>query len=297
MRNFAVISLVLVVVAVLLLYLVSFQVSQSESALVMTFGKPTREIVEPGWKWKWPSPIQTLVKYDSRQRFLQGIAEETTTKGGEPIIVTTYMIWQVDKPGKFKEAVGDAAGAEKLLRSLLRDSQNKIIGQHYFGEFVNTDKSKIKFEQIEEQMHETVAGAALASYGVNVKAVGIKQLGVSQKVTEDVFGRMRADRRRKTEAILAQGNAEATKIRTDAESKKTELLAAAQARAKAIRGQGDAEAAKYYKMLEDDPEFAMFLRKIEALKNILRQRSTVVLPADVEPFELLKKMPEIEPEK
>jgi membrane protease subunit HflC len=108
---------------------------------------------------------------------------------------------------------------------------------------------------------------------------------------------MRAERNRKTEATIAQGNAEATKIRTDADSKKTELLAAAEARAKAIRGQGDAEAAEYYKMLDEDPEFAMFLRNIEAIKKILEKRSTVVFSADTEPFDLLRKMPALKPKK
>jgi membrane protease subunit HflC len=108
---------------------------------------------------------------------------------------------------------------------------------------------------------------------------------------------MKAERNRRTEATIAEGNAEATKIKTDADSKKTELLAAAQARAKAIRGQGDAEAAKYYKMLEADPELAMFLRDVEALKKILEKRSTIVISADTEPFKMLKQMPELTPKK
>ena len=72
-------------------------------------------------------------------------------------------------------------------------------------------------------------------------------------------------------------------------------MAATEARAKAIRGAGDAEAAQYYKMLEADPEFAMFLREIETLKKTLKERTTVVLPADAEPFKLLKEMPKLEP--
>jgi membrane protease subunit HflC len=108
---------------------------------------------------------------------------------------------------------------------------------------------------------------------------------------------MKAERNRKTEATIARGNAEAIRIKTDADSKRTELLAAAEARATAIRGEGDAEAAKYYKMLEADPEFAMFLRDVEALKKILEKRSTIVLSADSEPFKLLKEMPKIEPKK
>lgn len=295
MKNFAVIILVILIVAVMLLYLVSFQVRQTESAMILTFGEPTRQITEPGWNWKWPAPVQTLVKYDSRPTLFEGVQEETTTKGSEPIIVQSYVIWRIAEPKKFREAVRDTAGAEKLLKSRLRDAQNKVVGRHYFNEFVNTDRSQIKFGEIEDEMVSVLAEPVKEAYGIKVESVGIKMLKVSEKVTEDVFARMRADRRRKTEATLAQGNAEAMRIKSDADSKITELLAAAEARAKAIRGSGDAEAAKYYKMLEADPEFAMFLREIETLKKTLKERATVVLPADAEPFKLLKQMPQIEP--
>ena len=294
MKNIAVIILVVMIVAVMALYFVSFQVRQSEMALVLTFGKPTRPITEPGWKWKWPAPIQTLVKYDSRQTLFEGVEEETVTKGGEPIIVQTYLIWQIADPIKFRVAVQDVPGAEKLLKSRLRDVQNKVVGKHYFSEFVNTDRQQIKFGDIENEMAQLL-DEPVKTYGIKVETVGIKMLKVSEKVTEDVFARMKADRRRKAEATLAQGSAEATKIRSDADSKITELMAATEARAKAIRGAGDAEAAQYYKMLEADPEFAMFLREIETLKKTLKERTTVVLPADAEPFKLLKEMPKLEP--
>ena len=295
MKNIAVVILVLLIVAVMALYLVSFQVRQTETALVLTFGKPTRTISEPGWNWKWPSPIQTLVKYDARQTLFEGVEEETVTKGGEPIIVQTYIIWQITQPQKFREAVRDVPGAEKLLKSRLRDVQNKVVGKHYFSEFVNTDRQQIKFADIENEMLALLAEPVKAAYGMEIKTVGIKMLKVSEKVTEDVFARMKADRKRKTEATLAQGSAESTKIRSDADSKITELMAATEARAKAIRGEGDAEAAQYYKLLDADPEFAMFLREIETLKKTLKTRATVVLPADAEPFRLLKEMPKIEP--
>ena len=294
MKNFAVVVLVVLIVGVMVLYLISFQVRQSEMALILTFGKPTRPITEPGWKWKWPAPIQTLVKYDSRQTLFEGVEEETVTKGGEPIIVQTYLIWQIADPIKFRVAVQDVPGAEKLLKSRLRDVQNKVVGKHYFSEFVNTDRQQIKFGDIENEMAQLL-DEPVKTYGIKVETVGIKMLKVSEKVTEDVFARMRADRKRKTEATLAQGSAEATRIKSDADSKITELMAATEARAKAIRGSGDAEAAQYYKMLEADPEFAMFLREIETLKKTLKERTTVVLPADAEPFKLLKEMPKLEP--
>ncbi len=295
MKNLTSIIFVLLVVVVLAVYLVSFQVRETESVVVTRFGRPKRSITEPGLYWKWPPPIERVHRFDSRVQLFEGIMEETTTKGGEPIIVTTYVTWKIAEPQKFLESVGTVKNAEEKLRGRVRDKQNTIIGQHYFSEFVNTDPERIRFDAIENQMHDALKVPVRKDYGIEITAVGIKQLGVSSKVTEDVFARMRADRKAIADAIIAQGKAEATKLKTDANAKKTELLAVAQARAKAIRGAGDAEAARYYKLLEEDPEFAMFLRRIEVVKETLKQRATILISADSEPFALLRRMPNIKP--
>jgi membrane protease subunit HflC len=297
MKNIVITIFIVLIVAIMGLYLVSFQVREIESALVTTFGKPTRQMTEPGWYFKWPTPVERVYKFDSRLRVFEGDLGETTTKAAVPIIVNTYIVWKIAEPLQFFNAVGTLSEARNKLRSQLADTQNKVVGKHYFAEFVNNDPEQIKFEEISAEMLADLKEAVRADYGIEIKDLGIKQLKVNEEVTKDIFERMKAERNRRTEATIAEGNAEAIKIGTDADSKKTELLAAAEARAKAIRGEGDAEAAKFYKMLEADPDLAMFLRDIEALKKILEKRSTVVLSADSEPFKLLKKMPDIKPKK
>jgi membrane protease subunit HflC len=214
--------------------------------------------------------------------------EETTTKGGDTIVVSSYIVWKINDPLKFLKSVGDVEAVKKQFKSLLRDTQNSVIGKHYFSEFVNTDPAKIKFAEIEEQMLERLNSQTMAEYGIEISLVGIRQIGVSEKVTSEVFARMRADRVNRTKEITGQGAAEAIRITTDAESKKQELLSIVEAQAKAIRGAGDAEAAEHYKMLEADVKFAMFLRNIEALKEILENETTIILSADSEPMKLLR---------
>ncbi len=293
MKNIAITIFTLLVIVVLGLYLVSFQVRETESALVMTFGKPTREITKPGLYFKWPPPIQWVYKFDSRMRVYEAELGETTTKGAAPIIVNTYVVWEIAEPLKFFNAVGTVGEAESKLRSRINDIQNKVIGQYSFGEFVNSDQSKIKFEQIQKDMETDLRQAIREDYGIEIKTLGIKQLKVSEDISKNIFERMRAERKRRTVATISEGDAEAKKIRTDANYKRDVLLFAAQARAKAIMGQGDAEAAKYYKMLEADPELAMLLRSFEAFKRIADANTTIVIPADAEPFKWLKEMPEI----
>ncbi len=297
MKNLAITIFIVLIVAVLGLYLVSFQVRETEAALVTRFGKPVRQLTEPGWYFKWPPPVEREMTFDSRMRVFEADLGETTTKAAVPIIVNSYVVWSIAEPLQFFNAVGTVREAESKLLSLLGDVQNRVIGKHQFAEFVNSDPAKIKFEDIENEMLAELKQNVRDIYGIDIRHLGIKQLKVSEDVSKDVFERMKAERNRKTEATVAEGQAEATKIRTDADSKKTELLAAAEARAKAIRGQGDAEAAKYYKLLEQDPELAIFLRDIEALKKILQERTTIILSTDTEPFKLLKEKPDLKSKK
>jgi membrane protease subunit HflC len=295
MKNIAITIFIALVVIVICLYLVTFQVRETELALVTRFGKPVREITDPGLCIKWPVPIERVHSFDSRMHVFEADLGETTTKGAVPIIVNTYVVWRINQPLKFLNAVGTVREAEVTLYSQITDTQNRVIGRHAFSEFVNSDPTKINFKEIEEEMLTDLEQTVSDEYGIGIKTLGIKQLKVSKDVTVKVFDRMKAARNLRTEATISEGEGQATRIKGDANLKSSVLLTAAEARAEAIRGKGDAEAAKHYQKLEEDPEFAMFLRNIESLEKILKERSTIVIPADAEPFKLLKEVPPLKP--
>lgn len=296
MKNIAITIFIALIVIMISLYLVTFQVRETESALVTRFGKTVREITEPNLCFKWPAPIERVHRFDSRLQVFEADLDETTTIGAVPIIVNTYIVWRIAEPKKFLNAVGTIKEAEAKLYSQITDTQSTVIGQHSFGEFVNSDPAKIKFKEIEDEMLSDLKQTVRDEYGIEVKILGIKQLKVNKSNTAKVFERMKAARSLRTEATRSEGEGQATKIRGDANFKRSVLLTATEARAQRIRGEGDAEAAKHYKMLEEDPELAMFLRNIESLEKILKERSTIVIPADTEPFNLLKKMPSLKSE-
>lgn len=294
MKNIAIPILIAVISIVMVIYLVTFQVRETESGFVTRFGKPVREVTQPGLRFKWPTPIEQVHKFDSRMRVLEAAQlAETTTRGNVPIIVNTYIVWRVAEPLKFLNAVKTEANAESKLRNHINDTQNRVIGQHSFGEFVNNDPSKIQFDEIQEEMLADLKGPVLAEYGIEIKTLGIKQLKVSEDVTKQVFERMKAERQGRTDAITSEGVAIATQIRADANKKRDILLDAAEGRAKEIRGQGDADAARYYEMLEADPNLAIFLRNLETLRQTLKERTTIVIPTNAEPFSLLMGLPSL----
>ena len=293
MKHIGIPILILILIVVFLSMLVVFQVRQTEVAFVTRFGRPVRPVMEPGLHVKWPDPIESVTRFDARLRLYEGDFAETTTRGAVPVIVKTYVVWRVANPLEFFKSVGiSIASAENKLYSQIKDTQNRIFGQHNFGELVNSDPNQVRLTQIEAEMLGDLKRSVEKDYGVEIKALGIKQLKVSEDVTAKVFDRMKAARTLRTRATIAEGQAEAKAIESDAKSKKEELLAAAEARAMAIRGQGDAEAARYYQMLEQEPQFALFLKNLDALKAMLNERTTFVVPMDVEPFKLLKEVPD-----
>jgi membrane protease subunit HflC len=297
MKSIAITVFVSLVVLVLVLEGITFQVREPESVLVTTFGKPTRQITQPGLYFKLPPPINNIYRFDCRLRVFDADFAETTTKGNDSILVHTYIVWRIADPLKFLNSVGSVTEAENKLHSQLNNAQNNVIGRYYFSDFVNSDKSRIQIVKIQQEMLESLSKEVGDTYGIKIEDLGIKQLKVPADVTKGVFERMRSERNRKTVSTIQEGQSIAVKIRSDANSLATELLAAAEARAKTIMGQGDAEAAQYYQMLEADPSLAIFLRDIEALQEILSQRSTYFISTDKWPFSILRQMPDLEPKK
>jgi membrane protease subunit HflC len=277
----------LVAAALFVLLQMLFTVRQGEVAVVTSFGKPVRALAEAGLYRRWPWPVQRIYRYDNRTRTLEGSFEEALTQDGKNVLVELYAGWRIDDPVRFLERVGTVEQAEAGLDGLLRTYKNATLGQVRFASLVNTDAGQLKLDAIESDVLAAVKPQALDRYGIDVRFVGIRRLGLPESITASVFDRMRAERQELADRYRSEGEGEAIKIRAQADSERDQILAKAEAEAKRIRAEGDAAAADYYKVFEKDPELAMFLRKLEVLEETLKEKSTVVLSADTEPFDLL----------
>jgi membrane protease subunit HflC len=145
----------------------------------------------------------------------------------------------------------------------------------------------MKFGAIEASLTDQVDKAAQATYGVRVPFVRIRNLGLPDSPTRAVYDRMAAERGTEARQSRAEGVGLAGEIVARANSEAGQILAKAKADANRIMAEGDAEAARYYGEFAKNPELAIFLRQIEALKSILSQRSTIVLDPRTMPFNLL----------
>jgi membrane protease subunit HflC len=286
-----IIAAVLLVIFVLLLF--TFQVRQSEVVVVSTFLKPTDTKTEPGLYCKWPWPVQSINRFDQRVQTFADIPSETLTADSTMLVVNIFVGWKISDAKEFlpKFKGGSTQDAQRYLENMLRSAKAAVIGKHNLSDFVNSDPTQLKFGEIEKEIQTSVESElAKNNYGMSIEFLGIKKLGLPQNVTQSVFDRMKAERTKLISKAQYEGEAEATKIKSSAERQAADVVANAQADATRIQGEGQAEAAKTLAVFQQNPDLEVFQLEIEALKNSMNQKTTLILDETKPPFDVFRKV-------
>lgn len=291
-RNTLTVAIGALLVLIFFVLLFTFQVRETEMAVVTTFDSPAPPIRQPGLYFKWPRPIQKVYKFDKRIHSFDGRFEQVLTKDGDPLLVMLYVGWTIKDPQVFFSSFpgGTASEAEPSLGGLIESAKNQIVGNHPFSHFVTTDPNQLKFVEIEGEILKAVQADAEKKYGVEIRFVGIKRMGLPESVTEKVFARMQAERQKVVDTLKAAGEADAVKIRSVADRDKDKILAEANAKATALRSEADAESSKWLAVFEQDQNLAVFLIKLKALEDTLKEKSTLILDQRTPPYDLFDRL-------
>ena len=303
MQHWPVIALALVVLGIFLAACVSFQVQEYEVAIVKTFGEARKDadgrdiIYKPGLHWQWPAPIDQVWRHDNRLQCYEldtGQIEQIQTKDDYMIMVTTFVLWRVGDPGLFMRAVNTSARAEDGITDLVRSSRGEVFGQRLLSQLIQvrdlgmTAATKDgELAEIEAEILSDVKGQALDDFGIEIVHIGTKHLGFPEEVTGKVFSRMVAERGRKAQEHISEGESRATEIRAEADRRRRDLESTAEAKAKRIRGEAEGLAAREYAAFAKNPELAIFLRQLDALDKTFGERDTLILDTNSPLFSIL----------
>ncbi|MCC6679312.1 MAG: hypothetical protein IT445_00265 [Phycisphaeraceae bacterium] len=282
MKNQLALLIGVVVVGVLAIKAISFQVRYDQVAVRATFEKAGEKdlIDEPGFRFRWPWPVQTVYTYPRKLQLLDSEAAEALTADSKAIIVKLYVTWKIDNALDFYVNNRDIRTAENTMRPWLRKLTN-LVPQYEFRQFVNTDQKQLKLADFEQACTEALR-QELASHnlGIHIEHVGVRSILLSSSITSTVFDAMRKHRERLAEQARSEGEAEAGRIRERAKSTRDIIIAFADRRAQAIRDEGDREAEQYFSQFRQDEPFAIYLHQIETLKDILSHNTTFILDAN-----------------
>jgi modulator of FtsH protease HflC len=274
---------------IFLFMLFSFQVRQTQVAVVTTFGKYSRSITNAGFQFRLPWPIEKVYEFDNRLQTFESKFDQSITRDQINIMSKVYVGWRIADPRIFLERFsGDAADVERKLGDVGRNAKSEVLGLHDFGDLISTNLAELKFDQIEAEMLQRVqTRAQAAGYGVEVELLGLKQLGLPESITSTVFDRMRAERQRLVARYQTEGERDAKIIRANADGQAKEILATATAEAIRITGQAEVQAQNYYAVFEKNPELAIFLVQLKAMEQSLKDHTHLILDQQTPPFNLL----------
>lgn len=274
-------------------YAAYVQVPEGHAAVVTRFGRPTRELNQPGPYWKWPWPIEQARLIDTRTRVFNTPYTATLTRDRRNVVLLSYVAWKVESPLTFLQSVGDADAAAAKLDGMITAAKNTRLGGYDLSALVSTQPEEIKVAEIEAAITSDVRADALEKFGIAVEQVGIKRIAYEDDNVTAVLAQMRAEREAEAKRLRAMGDKEAKAIRDEALVQSEEILRDGRLEAGRIRGEAESEAAEIYAQAQrTDPEFYRYWRSLEALKRTLGQNATIVLRTDQGIFDLLATPPE-----
>ncbi len=273
------------------LWLFFFQVRTTDVAVVTRFGRPYKQLTEAGAYFKWPWPIEKVWLLDHRVQNFEDKLTEGLTRDNFNLLTSVYVGWRITNPTNFFPVfagTGNPIGeAEKVLERLLGNAKSAVVGSHSLSDFVSASDHGTNFLAIENEILTVLQSQVRTNnYGLEVEFLGIKKVELPETVTQSVFERMASERKVLADKLQFEGEADAQKIRSDAERRAAEVLANAGAEATKIKGEGEAAAAKSLSAFQQNPELANFIFRLNALEGALKDRSTLVFDQHTPPFDL-----------
>jgi modulator of FtsH protease HflC len=276
-------------VALALLSSMLFVVDQRQFGVVYALGQIKEVITEPGLNFKLPPPFQNVSYIDKRLLTLDSVdTEPMLTAEKQRVVIDWYVRWRISDPQAYIRNVGldENAGANQLNR-VVRNAFQEEINKRTVKDLLSLKREALMAD-VKREVLEAVKGAK--PWGVDIVDVRITRADYVDAITESVYRRMEAERKRVANELRSTGGAEGEKIRADAERQREVTIANAYRDAQKIKGEGDAEAARVYgEAFGKDPQFAQFYRSLDAYKaSFARKSDVMVLDPSSEFFKVMR---------
>ena len=273
-------------IALGLVRLCVYTVGEREYALVFAFGELVEVKSEPGLYVKMPAPLQNVVYLDRRILTMDTPqADLVQTSEKKNLLIDSFVKWRIQDPRSYWVSfIGSERAAEDRVAALLRDVLNQTVNRRTVNEITSRERDRAMSE-IKGALQQRVKDV-----GIEIVDVRLKRVDFTPEISESVYRRMEAERKRVASEERSMGAAAAEKIRASADRERAVILAEAYRDAQRIKGEGDSRANEIYaKAFEKDPEFARFYRNLDAYRQSFgKPTDMIVLDGSGEFFELLK---------
>ena len=290
MRMFAPVS-ALVIAVLLFLSQSIFTVDQRQFAVVFQLGELIRIKDKPGLAWKIPL-LQNVRFFDKRILTLDSQeAERFLTIEKKNVLVDLFVKWAIVNPQQFYETISSGSGsvdAEERAKARLAQTINALLreefGKRTVHEVVSGERDRIMAAVRDK------GNVDANTFGAQIIDVRLKRVDYVQEISDSVYRRMEAERKRVANELRSEGAAEKERIQADADKQREVILAEAYRKAQQTKGEADAKATAIYSAAYgQNAEFYAFYRSLEAYKQSFRNKGDMmILDPSSEFFRYLK---------
>jgi membrane protease subunit HflC len=189
------------------------------------------------------------------------------------VLVDYFAKWRIIDVKQYYVSVGgDEMRAQTRLQQTINDSLRAEFGKRTVHEVVSGERDEIMASL------RLKADQDARKIGVQVMDVRIKHVDLPEEVSDSVYRRMEAERKRVANELRSTGSAEAEKIRADADRQREIIIAEAYRDAQRVKGEGDAKASTIYaEAYSKNPEFYAFYRSMDAYRQSFKNKSDILV--------------------
>lgn len=265
---------IVVTLALIIVYTCTFFVDEREKAILLAFGKIDKIGYEPGLHFKLPFPFNEVKKLDGRILTIDQRPVRIQTKEKKYMVVDSFVKWRIIDESMFFTATsgGIEQKAASLISRMADDGLRNEFAKRTVNEVISQDRTQI-MSVLTANIDEKAS-----SMGIDIIDVRIKRVDFPEKISQNVYARMRTERERLAREHRSKGEESATRIRADADAQSQVLVAEAYRDSEIMRGEGDALSTEIYaKAYNRGRDFYRFYRSMEAYKKTFANKGDVML--------------------
>jgi len=276
--KFLIILAAIVLIAVILVSSCFFVVRQNEYKVVWQFGAVTDIKDAPGLYFKIPF-VQSTSSLPKTTLLYDIPVSDVITADKHSMVLDSFALWEIDNPRLFIESLsGSITNAESRINAIVYNALKTVISSQSQETIISGRDGEV----VELVMANI--GDSFERYGIHMLAVETKTLDLPDDNKSAVYTRMISERNNIAAAYAAEGDAEAKRIRNEADKQVEIILSEAKAQAETTKAEGDAE---YMRILADiydtdeEADFYTYMIALDAMEDSMTgEEKTLILSPD-----------------
>ena len=272
------IALAVVILLIIAVSSATYVVRQNEYGIVYEFGAVVDVKETPGLYFKIPF-VQSTSTLPKTKLLYDLPISDVITADKHSMVLDSFALWRISNARLFIESLsGSISNAESRINAIVYNALKTVISSQNQETIISGRDGAVV------SLVMANIGDSFERYGIEMLAVETKTLDLPDDNKSAVYTRMISERNNIAASYTAEGEAEAKRIRNEADKQVEITLSKAKSEAETVKAAGDAE---YMRILadvydtEDEAEFYGFMIALDALgDSMVGEEKTLILSPD-----------------